>query len=76
MIDERTFLAAIVQLHCAGGCPPRCIDLGRVVGKAEALSPYNVERTLSLMQNARKRATMKRCRKLHRQLWEAYQNAT
>ena len=76
MIDERTFLAAVVQLHCREGRPPRAIDVAHVVGAAEALSEKNVERTISLMQNVRARATMKRCCKLHKQLWEEYQHAS
>lgn len=72
MIKEQTFLAAVVQLHTVEGRPPRAIDLKHVLQKAADLSQKNVERTISLMQMPRARATMKRCRKLHKQLWEEY----
>lgn len=72
MIEEQTFLAAIVQLHSVEGRPPRAIQLTHVLQKAADLSQKNVERSILLMQTPRARATMKRCRKLHKRLWEAY----
>ena len=75
MIDERRFLAAVVNLHSVQGCPPRCITVPKVLRAAESLSDLAVERTLLMMTTSRRRATMNRCTKLHKQLWETYQHA-
>lgn len=75
MINERQFLAAVVALHSVQGCPPRAITAPKVLAMANSLSKKSVEKTLLLMQRSDKRATMRRCIKLHKQLWEVYQSA-
>lgn len=71
-ITERCFLAAVIQLHTAQGRKPRAIQVAHVLHCLRGMSDKQIDFTLAEMEKPNRRKCMKRCRTIHKPLWEAY----